>query len=130
MGEVVTTKVLQHAQLTRELGNINVLYEADPVNIGTTTIIVPDLEDAAIQAVVDAHVPIDEEANRSTLESNVIAALASLQTSVDGLSVIIAKANAEIGPADIKDIARAARANAQALKKVIRLVARQLDGTE
>ena len=130
MGQVVTTKVLQHMQLIREFGSINVLFEADPVTLGQTTIIVPDLEDAAIQAIVDAHVPIDEEANRSTLESNVIAALTSLQTSVDGLSVIIAKTNAEIGPADIKDIARAARANAQALKKVIRLVVRKLDGTE
>lgn len=130
MGQVVTSKVVQHLQLQRELGGVDVRYEPDPVPPHDLTIIVPDLEDAAIQAVVDAHVPVDEEANRSTLEQNVLTALTQLQTSVDGLTLIIGKTNAEIGPADIKDIARAARQNAQALKKVIRLVARKLDGTD
>jgi hypothetical protein len=126
MASVTTTKQVQFVQFEKELGAGCTFHPG----MTDLTIVSDYVTQEVLQVAVDAHVAIDTVANQSTLEANVITALAQLQTSVDGLTAIIGKLNAEIGPADIKDIARAARQNAQVLKKVIRLVARQLDGTE
>lgn len=75
MSTVTTTKPINPTQLTAEMG-VGVAVADD----GTTRTVTAEVTKATLQTAVDAHVAIDEQGNRATLEQRAAAALAANRT--------------------------------------------------
>lgn len=129
MSTVTTTRPVDLEQLADELGT-GALSMSDGGTERTVTCHDVTITRATLQAAVDAHVAIDIEGNRRTIQDRLASDLTALDATKTTLDAIIAKANAQIGPADTKDIARALRDVLQAEKRIIRMALGAFNATD
>lgn len=114
MTTVATDKAINTRRLSEELGGIGFRIEFD----GTTRTITADVDAATLQAKIDAHVAIDEDGNRRTLEQRAVTALAANATYLARTSPTTAQQTAQI------------KALTQQVNALIRLQAGALDATD
>lgn len=117
MSTVTTTRAVNLGQLASELGSTDLSMTDD----GTTRVVAcydPAITQAQLQAAVDAHVAIDEDGNRTTLEQR---AANALQTNRDFLA-LATPTNAQV-VAQVKALTRQNNG-------IIRLLLGRLDGTD
>lgn len=114
MNTVTTTKAINRSQFARELGAAFRFSDDGTVRVVASA----DVTQAALQAAVDAHVAIDEDGNRRTIEQQAETALDTNRTFLDRSS----PTNAQIA-AQVKALTRQNSG-------LIRLVLNRLDGTD
>lgn len=115
MATVSTTKPLIHVQLAEELGDFWSLSISESNGVYTATAEVPQ---ERLEAVVAAHVPVDKDGNRRTLEERAQQALA-----VNAAYLALATPTQAQAGAQVKALTRQVQA-------LIRLQLGQLDATE
>lgn len=112
MSTVTTTKVINPSQFAGEIG-----AGCTVADNGTTRTITANVAQAALQAAVDSHVAVNEQANRTTLEQQAVGALDTNRTFL----AIASPTNAQI-VAQVKALTRQNNG-------FIRLILGRLDGT-
>jgi expansin (peptidoglycan-binding protein) len=116
MSAVTTTRLINLGQLAAEMAGKPLSALGDQ---GTTTVTChdPAVTQAALQAAINAHVAIDEQANRATLEQQAATAL----TGNRDFLALASPTNAQV-VAQVKALTRQNNG-------VIRLILGRLDGT-
>lgn len=114
MSTVTTTRAINFLQLNTELGGSLVGVNND----GTTRTVTADVPQATLQAAVDAHVAVDEDGNRATLQQRAAAALDANRTYLALTGPTAAQTTAQV-----KTLTRECTA-------LIRLLLNRLDSTD
>lgn len=115
MAETTTTKLINLAQLATEMGGIGL---AARTSEGTTTVSTDEADQATLDAAVAAHVAIDVDSNRRTLQDQAEQALAANRTFL----ALASPTNAQT-LAQVKMLSREANG-------LIRLALNLFDGTD
>ena len=127
MAEVTTTKLINLAQLTTEMGGIGLSAHTSD---GTTTVHTEDVDQATLQAAIDAHVAIDVAANQRTVEEQLAHDMDAMASSKAALDTLIAKPNNTLTAADTKVIARELRTMTNVINRLCRTALSDYDSTE
>lgn len=116
MATIETTRAVNLAQLSAEMGGKNLSGKVEGATTAVTSF--DSTTQAALQAAVDAHVAVDERANRTTIEQQAATALANNKSFL----AIASPTTAQI-TAQVKALTRQNNA-------LIRLALGRLDGTD
>lgn len=127
MSEVTTTKLVNLSQLSTEMGGVTLdVRKVD----GTTTVSTDDVDQATLQAAIDAHVAIDVDANKRTVEETLAHDMDAMADTKAALDTLIAKPNNTITAADTKTIARELRTMSNVINRLCRSALGDFDGTD
>lgn len=126
MSSVTTNKFVNLGQLAAEMSGVDLAMSDTGAE---RTITSATATQAALQTAVDAHVGIDEGANRRTIDDTLLVDRTRLAEAQVALDAINAKTNANIGPADTKEIARQLRQVVNCQSRILRKILGDFTGT-
>lgn len=130
MSTITTPKRIDLSGLATALGGIALSMTDD----GTTRTITGEVDQATLQAAVDAQAEPPDlatlAANQQVIDDALVQAITDLRATVVAMQTITDKANNQITAADTKAIAREVRSTARTTLRLCRAVLGRYDGTE